>query len=52
MTEYNYEGLALDVDIQVRPIVLTHKQCIEYGLPRTPIKADRAARRQIRRTVR
>ena len=27
------------VDIQVRPVVLTHDQCIEYRLPRTPIKA-------------
>jgi hypothetical protein len=26
------------LDIQVRPIVLTHEQCIEYRLPRTPIK--------------
>jgi hypothetical protein len=30
------EGLALD--IQVRPIALTHEQCIRYRLPRTPIK--------------
>jgi hypothetical protein len=28
----------LDLDIQVRPIVLTHEQCVEYKLPRTPIK--------------
>jgi hypothetical protein len=27
-----------DLDIQVRPIVLTHDQCTEYRLPRTPIK--------------
>jgi hypothetical protein len=27
-----------DLDIQVRPVVLTHEQCIEYRLPRTPIK--------------
>jgi hypothetical protein len=26
------------LDIQVRPIVLTHDQCIRYRLPRTPIK--------------
>jgi hypothetical protein len=26
------------LDIQVRPIVLTHEQCIRYRLPRTPIK--------------
>ena len=28
----------LDIDIQVRPIILTHKQCKKYRLPRTPIK--------------
>jgi hypothetical protein len=28
----------LDLDIQVRPIVLTHDQCTHYRLPRTPIK--------------
>jgi hypothetical protein len=27
-----------DLDIQVRPIVLTHDQCVRYRLPRTPIK--------------
>jgi hypothetical protein len=27
-----------DVDIQVRPVVLTHDQCVQYRLPRTPIK--------------
>jgi hypothetical protein len=27
-----------DLDIQVRPIILTHDQCIEYRLPRSPIK--------------
>jgi predicted nucleic acid-binding Zn ribbon protein len=34
------------LDIQVRPIVLTHEQCIRYRLPRTPIKETekRAAR--------
>jgi hypothetical protein len=26
------------LDIQLHPIVLTHDQCIEYELPRTPIK--------------
>jgi hypothetical protein len=30
------DGLGLD--IQVRPIVLTHEQCRKYRLPRTPIK--------------
>jgi hypothetical protein len=35
-----------DADIQVRPIVLTHKQCLKYRLPRTPLKdtEKRAAR--------
>ena len=35
-----------DLDLQVRPVVLTHEQCIEYRLPRTPIKTTepRAAR--------
>jgi hypothetical protein len=28
----------LDLDIQVRPVVLTYDQCVEYALPRTPIK--------------
>jgi hypothetical protein len=27
-----------ELDIQVRPIVLTHEQCVAYELPRTPIK--------------
>ena len=26
------------VDLQLHPIVLTHDQCVEYRLPRTPIK--------------
>jgi hypothetical protein len=29
----------LDLDIQVRPVALTHQQCRRYRLPRTPIKA-------------
>ena len=28
------------LDIQVRPVVLTEEQCIEYRLPRIPIKAS------------
>jgi hypothetical protein len=28
----------LDLDIQVRPIALTHEQCKKFRLPRTPIK--------------
>jgi hypothetical protein len=30
----------IDADIQVRPIALTHDQCVEFRLPRTPIKAS------------
>jgi hypothetical protein len=30
----------LNLDIQLRPVVLTHEQCEEYELPRTPIKED------------
>ena len=29
-----------NVDVQVRPILLTHAQCVQYQLPRTPIKAS------------
>ena len=34
------EWLAQDegVDLQLHPIILTHDQCVEYRLPRTPIK--------------
>lgn len=28
----------VEFDIQLHPIVLTHDQCVEYALPRTPIK--------------
>jgi hypothetical protein len=33
-----YRRELLDLDIQVRPIVLTHEQCVEYQLPRIPLK--------------
>jgi hypothetical protein len=38
------------LDIQVRPVALTHEQCIEYRLPRTPLKEteQRAARFEAR----
>ncbi len=36
--EYEIDRRLADVDIQVRPIVLTHDQCIDNRLPRTPIK--------------
>jgi len=35
----------LDLDVQVRQIALTHRQCVEYRLPRTPIKDERRAER-------
>lgn len=35
-----YQKNALDLDVQLRHIVLTHEQCIAYRLPRTPIKGD------------
>jgi hypothetical protein len=40
----------LDLDIQVRPVVLTAEQCRHYELPRTPIKKTerRAARFEAR----
>jgi hypothetical protein len=28
----------LNLDVQVRPVALTHEQCLDYRLPRTPIK--------------
>jgi hypothetical protein len=28
-----------ELDVQLRPIVLNHEQCVRYRLPRTPIKA-------------
>jgi hypothetical protein len=33
------DELNIDVDISVDASVLTHEQCLEYELPRTPIKA-------------
>jgi hypothetical protein len=37
-------------DVQLQPIALTHNQCVEYALPRTPIKETelRAARFEAR----
>jgi predicted nucleic acid-binding Zn ribbon protein len=34
--EFLAQGLGLD--IQVRPVVLTYEQCVEFQLPRTPLK--------------
>jgi hypothetical protein len=36
--EFELRTEGLDLDIQVRPIALTHEQCVQYRLPRTPIK--------------
>ena len=36
--EFEIRERDLDLDIQVRPIGLTHEQCVRYKLPRTPIK--------------
>ena len=36
--EFEIDRRDLDLDIQVRAIVLTEEQCRQYALPRTPIK--------------
>jgi hypothetical protein len=36
--EHEIYKRGVSLDIQVRPIVLTHDQCVEHQLPRTPIK--------------
>jgi hypothetical protein len=36
--EYRLRADGLDLDIQVRPVLLTYEQCVHYRLPRTPIK--------------
>jgi hypothetical protein len=36
--EFVCRAKGLDIDIQLRPVVLTKAQCLHYGLPRTPIK--------------
>jgi rubrerythrin len=36
--EFMIRSEGRDLDIQVRPVVLTHEQCLQYRLPRTPIK--------------
>jgi hypothetical protein len=40
-----YREQHYDLDIQVRPIVLTHDQCVRYQLPRSPIKDEGRAGR-------
>jgi hypothetical protein len=43
--QYELHRLGLDdLDIQVRPVALTYEQCVEYQLPRSPVKdSDRGA---------
>jgi hypothetical protein len=36
--EFWIRMLAPDLDVQVRPVALTKDQCVEFDLPRTPIK--------------
>jgi hypothetical protein len=36
--EWFLRNLDSSLDIQLQPVVLTHEQCAEYRLPRTPIK--------------
>jgi hypothetical protein len=36
--EFGLRDSSSMVDVQVRPVVLTQKQCEQYSLPRTPIK--------------
>ena len=36
--EFELRKRGLDLDIQLRPVALTHEQCVRYRLPRTPIK--------------
>jgi|SRR5450755_1028792 len=36
--EFYARKSGLEFDIQIRDVVLTHEQCIQYRLPRTPLK--------------
>jgi hypothetical protein len=36
--EYYVRKSGVDLDIRLYPLALTHEQCVEHGLPRTPIK--------------
>jgi hypothetical protein len=36
--EFELRKRGLNLDIQLRPVALTHEQCVRYRLPRTPIK--------------
>ena len=44
--EFEIHRRGIDLDVQLRPIVLTHEQCVEHALPCTPIKeSERRAKR-------
>ena len=44
--EFEIRRRGLFLDVQLRPIVLTHQQCVENKLPRTPLKkTERRAKR-------
>ena len=49
--EFLIQTRKLDLDVQVRPVVLTPDQCIEYRLPRTPIKETAGGKAQLRGAV-
>jgi hypothetical protein len=42
--EFLLQQRGLDLDIKLIPVALTHAQCIEYQLPRTPLKESDASR--------
>jgi hypothetical protein len=44
--EFELYRRGIERDIQVRPVALSHDQCVEYQLPRTPLK-DTERRRAI-----
>jgi hypothetical protein len=42
--EFLLQQRDLDLGIQIIPIALTHAQCVEYQLPRTPLKKEDTSR--------
>lgn len=42
--EWCTDQIDVDVDIELVPVALTHEQCIEFQLPRTPIKSSDKSR--------
>jgi hypothetical protein len=47
--EFAIAKLELDVDLQLIPLALTPDQCLEYGLPRIPIKDTEARKDKFER---